>query len=334
MRTRLFLRTTEFLWQEGHTVHATEKEADDRARMMLEIYRDFAENVMAIPAILGVKTESEKFAGALKTYSVETMMQDGKALQFSTSHNLGQNFSKPFNVKFLDEKGDTQYGWQTSWGLSTRVIGGLIMVHSDDVGLVLPPRLAPVQVVVVPIGAGNEKWANVLVAAKSIADDLKNKLNLKVKFDDRDMRPGEKFFEWERKGVPLRIEIGPKDLDAGKVVFVRRDTGEKKSVLQKDFQDSVINELDSIQKNLFERALKYRKDKTKRVDNWEDFKKEIEGDNFVFAHWCGDGDVEAEIKKETGATIRCIPFDEPLEEGKCIKTGKFSKQRVLFARSY
>src|SRR3989344_7518654 len=332
MRTRLFLRTTEFLWQEGHTVHATEKEADDRARMMLEIYRDFAENVMAIPAILGVKTESEKFAGALKPYSVETMMQDGKALQFSTSHNLGQNFSKPFNVKFLDEKGDTQYGWQTSWGLSTRVIGGLIMVHSDDVGLVLPPRLAPVQVVVVPIGAGNEKWANVLVAAKSIADDLKNKLNLKVKFDDRDMRPGEKFFEWERKGVPLRIEIGPKDLDAGKVVFVRRDTGEKKSVLQKDFQDSVINELDSIQKNLFERALKYRKDKTKRVDNWEDFKKEIEGDNFVFAHWCGDGDVEAEIKKETGATIRCIPFDEPLEEGKCIKTGKFSKQRVLFAR--
>lgn len=333
MRTRLFIRTTEFLWQEGHTVHATEQEADDRARMMLSIYADFAENFMAIPVIPGVKSESEKFAGALRTYTVEAMMQDGKALQFATSHNLGQNFSKPFDVKFLDENERTVYGWQTSWGLSTRVIGGLIMTHSDDSGLVLPPKIAPIQVVIVPIGEGKENYDKVLLKTQEIFEELKSN-NVLVKLDNRDIRPGEKFFEWEKKGIPIRLEVGPKDLAENKVVLARRDTGEKQNLVFDDLTNSIKTELDAIQKNLFERALKYRTEKTKKVDNWNDFKKEIEGGNFVLAHWSGEKEDEAEIKKETSATIRCIPFYTVDEDGVCVKSGKPSKRRVIFAKSY
>lgn len=334
MRTRLFIRTTEFLWQEGHTVHATDKEADERARMMLDIYRDFAENFMAIPVIPGVKSESEKFAGALRTYTVEAMMQDGKALQFATSHHLGQNFSRPFDVKFLDENERTEYGWQTSWGLSTRVIGGLIMTHSDDLGLVLPPRIAPIQVVIIPIGEGNEKFSEVLSKARSIQEDLKN-ASVSVKIDERsDMRPGEKFFEWEKKGVPIRLEIGPKDLASNKVVVARRDTSTKKDIGFNTLVEEIKSELEAIQKNLFDRALRYREEKTKKVDTWDQFREAIEGGNFVLAHWCEDKEVEAEIKKETSATIRCIPFDTVDEAGVCIKSGRPSKRRVIFAKSY
>src|SRR3989339_326493 len=334
MRTRLFIRTTEFLWQEGHTVHTTEQEADDRARMMLEIYRDFAENFMAVPVIPGMKSESEKFAGALKTYTVEAMMQDGKALQFATSHNLGQNFSKPFDVKFLDENEHTQYGWQTSWGLSTRVIGGLIMTHSDDSGLVLPPKLAPTQIVIIPVGQGNEAFPQVLLSVEKISETLKTE-GLRVKVDKRDnLRPGEKFFEWEKKGIPIRVEIGPKDLAADKVVVVRRDTGEKKDVSMQEITSTVKNDLEVIQKDLFAKALEYQKQKTRTVDTWEDFRTAIEEGCFVLAHWCGDKEVEAEIKKETAATIRCIPFNQIEEDGKCIKTGRPSKGRVIFAKSY
>lgn len=334
MRTRLFIRTTEFLWQEGHTVHTTEKEADDRARMMLEIYRDFAENFMAIPVIPGVKSESEKFAGALRTYTVEAMMQDGKALQFATSHNLGQNFSKPFDVKFLDENERTQYGWQTSWGLSTRVIGGLIMTHSDDSGLVLPPKLAPIQIVIIPVGQGNEAFSKVSDKASEIQNILKGQ-NFRVKLDQRDnLRPGEKFFEWEKRGVPIRIEIGPKDLSANKVVFVRRDTGEKMDIQMEEISSVAKTLSDQIQNNLFSRALEYQKQKTRVVNNWDEFRQAIEDGCFALAHWCGDKDVEAEIKNETSATIRCIPFSQIEEEGKCVKTGKPSKGRVIFAKSY
>ncbi len=334
MRTKLFIRTTEFLWQEGHTVHANHEEADERARMMLEIYRDFAENYMAIPVIPGVKSESEKFAGALKTYTVEAMMQDGKALQFATSHNLGQNFSKPFDVKFLDQNERTEYGWQTSWGLSTRVIGGLIMVHSDDAGLVLPPKIAPTQVVIIPVGQGNKEYGEVITQAKSLYEQLKD-AGVRVKLDDREnFRPGEKFFQWEKRGIPLRVEIGPKDIAANKVVFALRDTSAKKDIQIVDFTNSVKDELDQMQTRLFNNALAYRKAKTKKVDSWEEFRTAIDEGFFVLAHWCEDKDVEAEIKKETSATIRCIPFDTEEEAGVCVKTGKPSPRRVIFAKSY
>lgn len=334
MRTRLFIRTTEFLWQEGHTVHATDQEADDRARMMLDMYRDFAENFMAIPVIPGMKSESEKFAGALRTYTVEAMMQDGKALQFATSHHLGQNFSKPFNVKFLDENERTQYGWQTSWGLSTRVIGGLIMTHSDDSGLVLPPRIAPTQVIIIPIGQSNVAFTQVLVKANEILKTLKN-AGIRVKIDARDnMTPGEKFFEWEKKGIPIRLEIGPKDLAESKVVLARRDTGEKNNFSFDNLDTSISFLLETIQSYLYSRALDYRNMKIKKVDTWEEFREAIENGNFALAHWSGDKEIEAEIKKETSATIRCIPFDTVEEEGACIKSGKPSSRRVIFAKSY
>ncbi|MFA6297315.1 MAG: proline--tRNA ligase [Candidatus Paceibacterota bacterium] len=333
MRTRLFLRTTEFLWQEGHTVHETHDEAEKRSLMMLEIYRDFAENYMAIPVILGVKTESEKFAGALHTYCCEAMMQDGKALQFATSHDLGQNFAKVFNVKFIDQNNVEQFGWQTSWGLSTRTIGGLIMTHSDDKGLVLPPKIASIQVVITTI-TPNEESKDVIpekahVLAKALSD-----VGVRTHVDDRDIRPGEKYFEWEKKGVPVRIELGPKDVANNVAMLVRRDTGFKKSVPLADLEKEVIALLEEIQKNLFDTALKYQKEKTVSVDNWDEFVKAIEEGKFVLAHWSGEADVEVKIKEETLATIRCIPFNQPEEKGVCIKSGKPSTKRVLFAKAY
>ena len=333
LRTRLFLRTTEFLWQEGHTVHETEVEAEARARQMLEIYRDFAENYIAIPVIPGMKSESEKFAGALRTYTIEAMMQDGKALQYATSHNLGQNFAKAFGVKFLDRNNTEQYGWQTSWGLSTRTIGGLIMAHSDDKGLVLPPKIASIQAVITTI-APSEKDKEIVTKKAMEIDGLLKKSGIKSKTDTRDIRPGEKYFEWEKKGVPIRIELGPKDIANDSAVLVRRDTGEKTKISLGSIVESVSKLLVDIQKNLYDKALEYNKAKTKKVDTWEEFVAAIEGSNFVLAHWSGDKDVEAAIKEETGATIRCIPFDQKPEKGVCIKSGKPSAGRVIFAKSY
>ncbi len=333
LRTRLFLRTTEFLWQEGHTVHATNEEADARARQMQEVYREFAENYMAIPVIPGVKSDSEKFAGAAQTYTLEPMMQDGKALQFATSHNLGQNFAKVFNVKFLDENNTEQFGWQTSWGLSTRSIGGLIMTHSDDKGLVMPPRIASIQAIITTIAPNPEAATVVTAAANELSVALKT-VGIKTRVDSREIRPGEKFFAWEKKGVPVRVEIGPKDVAAGTCVLVRRDTGDKKSVALVDAPTEISALLVEIQSNLFNRALEYQKEKTKSVNTWEEFVAAIEAGNFVLAHWDRDAATEALIKEETGATIRCIPFSQPEESGVCIKTGKPSSKRVLFAKSY
>jgi len=332
-QTRLFLRTTEFLWQEGHTVHETESEADERARMMLEIYRDFAENYMAIPVIPGVKSESEKFAGALRTYTIEAMLQDGKALQYSTSHNLGQNFAKVFDVKFSGRSNAEEFGWQTSWGLSTRTIGGLIMTHGDDKGLVLPPRIASIQAVITTITPNEEAKTSVPVKARELSLLLKN-AGIKTHVDDRELRPGEKYFKWEKKGVPVRIELGPKDIANNMAMLVRRDTGEKKSVPLADLIKEVAGLLKEIQKNLFDKALRYQKEKTVSVDTWEDFVVVIEAGKFVLAHWLGEAEVEAEIKEETAATIRCVPFDQPEENGVCIRSGKPSTKRVLFAKSY
>lgn len=332
MRTRLFMRTTEFLWQEGHTVHATHDEADQRARQMLEIYRVFAEEFLAIPVIPGQKSESEKFAGALRTYTVEAMMQDGKALQFATSHNLGQNFAKAFDVKFLDQNSEMQYGWQTSWGLSTRTIGGLIMCHSDDKGLVLPPRVASTQVVITTIGPVDSKPA-VLQRALELKAEMEER-GVRVEVDDRDLRPGEKFFDHEKKGIPVRVELGPKDMAQNQAVFVRRDTGVKAIISLQDAAVEAVRLLDTIQTDLFTVAQNRLVEKTKRVDSYEEFKKEIEAGNFVLAHWCGDAEVEAKIKEETGATTRCIPFAEPEESGVCIYSGKPSTQRVVFAKAY
>jgi prolyl-tRNA synthetase len=333
LRTRLFLRTTEFLWQEGHTVHATEKEADERARMMLDIYKDFAENYMAIPVIPGTKSESEKFAGAFKTYCIEAIMQDGKALQFATSHNLGQNFAKVFNVKFLDENNTEQFGWQTSWGLSTRTIGALIMTHSDDKGLVLPPKIASLQAVITTIVPSEKEKENVTKKAQELVTLLEN-AGVRTKADIRDMRPGEKFFEWEKKGVPIRIELGPKDIANNSCVLVRRDTSEKKPVKLDVLVAEVEALLTDIQHSLFDKALAYKKAKTKVIDSWDEFVTAINEGNFVLAHWSGDASVEAQIKEETGATIRCIPFDQPEESGVCIKSGKPSQKRVVFAKAY
>ncbi len=332
LRTRLFLRTTEFLWQEGHTVHATNEEADARARRMLDIYRDLAENYLAIPVIPGIKSESEKFAGADKTYTIEAMMQDGKALQAGTSHNLGQNFAKAFNVSFLDENGERQFGWQTSWGLSTRIIGGLIMTHSDDTGLVLSPRIAPIQAVITTIGRSDEKRA-VDKAAEQLAHTL-DEAGIRVHVDASDARPGDKFYEWEKKGVPLRLELGPKDIASGSSVLVRRDTGAKETVAASALAKRVQQLLDEIHKSLYDRALAYQKEKTKNVDSWDEFVREIEAGNFVLAHWSGDAEVEKKIKEETGATIRCIPFDQVREDGKCVYSGEASTGRVIFARAY
>lgn len=332
-RTRLFLRTTEFLWQEGHTVHATDTEADARARQMLEIYREFAENIMAIPVIAGQKSESEKFAGALRTYCLEAMMQDGKALQFSTSHHLGQNFAKAFDVKFNDENNNLEFAWQTSWGLSTRSIGGLIMTHSDDKGLVLPPRIAPIQAVVIPLMFKGADEQEVLNKADEVGAILKA-AGVRVKVDHKIGRPGEKFFEWEKKGVPVRVELGPKDIAVNACVLARRDTGEKITVSLDDVATELPKLLEEIHASLYNRALSMRNENTVRVDNWDEFKTAIEACKFVLAHWSGDEVDEAKIKEETNATIRCLPFDEKDEDGQCIFSGKPSKRRVLFAKAY
>ncbi len=332
MRTRLFLRTTEFLWQEGHTVHQTEDEAESFTKQMLDVYRQFAEEVMAIPVIPGQKTDSERFAGAVRTYCIEAMMGDGKALQAGTSHMLGQNFAKAFGVKFLDADGKEKYGWQTSWGVSTRLIGGLIMAHGDDKGLVLPPKLAPHQVVIIPIGVTPEEVEASQSKAQEIADQLKEE-GVRVKVDSRDLRPGPKFFEWEKKGVPVRIEIGPKDLANSSVMTVRRDTSTKQVLTEEGLIDAIKDILDQIQKNLYQKALAFREEHTVTVDDYKKFKKDVEG-NFVLAHWCGSAECEAKVKEETKATIRCIPFGQAKTPGKCLYCSQKTDLVVIFAKAY
>ncbi|MCF6240127.1 MAG: proline--tRNA ligase [Bacteroidales bacterium] len=335
MRTRLFLRTAEFLWQEGHTAHATAEEAIAETKQMIDVYADFVENYMAVPVIKGTKTENERFAGALETYSIEAMMQDGKALQAGTSHFLGQNFAKAFDVKFTDKNSKLDYVWATSWGVSTRLMGALIMAHSDDKGLILPPKLAPYQVVIVPIYKNQEQLDQITEKAKELMADLRAK-GITVKYDGRDThRPGHKFAEYELKGVPVRFAIGPRDLEQGNVEVARRDTLEKKIYPQEGIAEIVVDLLDKIQKNMYDKALQFRKDNTYTVDSYDEFKDIIENKGgFVLAHWDGSKETEEKIKNETKATIRCIPVDAVEEEGKCILTGKPSKRRVLFAKAY
>ena len=334
MRTRLFLRTAEFLWQEGHTAHATREEAEAEARQMQNIYADFVENYMGVPVIKGVKTASERFAGALDTYTIEAMMQDGKALQAGTSHFLGQNFGKAFNVTFVDKEGKTDYAWATSWGVSTRLIGALIMAHSDDNGLVLPPHLAPIQVVIIPIYRSMEQLDEIRKKVNGIADNLK-KLGISVKFDDADNRkPGWKFANYELKGVPVRLAMGGRDLENNTIEVMRRDTLEKETVSCDGIETYVQNLLEDIQKNIFQKALKLREERTVKVDSYDEFKEKIEQGYFVLAHWDGTPETEERVKNETKATIRCIPMDDDNEPGCCMVTGKPSARRVLFARNY
>ncbi|WP_075341094.1 proline--tRNA ligase [Tenacibaculum agarivorans] len=335
MRTRLFLRTAEFLWQEGHTAHATKNEAVAEAKQMQEVYATFAEQFMAMPVVRGAKSESERFAGADDTYTIEALMQDGKALQAGTSHFLGQNFAKAFDVKYTSREGKQEYVWATSWGVSTRLIGGLIMTHSDDAGLVLPPKLAPIQVVIVPIYKGEEQLNAIFDKMQPTIAALKAK-GISVKFDDRDtMRPGAKFAEYELKGVPVRVAIGNRDLENGTVEVARRDTFEKQTVAQDDLINFVENLLSEIQTNLYDKALSYRDTHITKVDSFEEFKKVIEEKGgFVSAHWDGTEETEDKIKELTKATIRCIPNDAVEEEGSCILTGKSSNKRVLFAKAY
>ena len=335
MRTRLFLRTAEFLWQEGHTAHATKDEAIAETVKMLDVYADFAENWMAMPVIKGVKTESERFAGAEDTYCIEALMQDGKALQAGTSHFLGQNFAKAFDVKFSDKNNTQEYVWATSWGVSTRLIGGLVMTHSDDEGLVLPPRIAPVQVVIVPIFKGDEQKAMIDEKMAVVVASFKA-AGIRVKYDNTDNnRPGWKFAEYELKGVPIRIAVGPRDLENNQVELARRDTKEKTAISLDGLTETVAALLLEIQANLLQRATKYRDDHITSVDTWDEFINVLDNKTgFVLAHWDGTAETEEKIKDQTKATIRCIPLDNPLEDGKCILTGNPSKQRVLFARAY
>ncbi len=335
MRTRLFLRTAEFLWQEGHTAHATEKEAVEEARKMLEVYADFAENWLALPVLKGVKTINERFAGAVDTYCIEALMQDGKALQAGTSHFLGQNFAKAFDVKYLTKENKQEFVWATSWGVSTRLMGALVMAHSDDNGLVLPPKLAPIQVVIVPIYKNEEQLAAISERVLKIKKSIEAK-GISVKYDDRDTyKPGWKFAEYELKGVPLRLAIGPRDLEEGTIEVARRDTLEKSTYQQIDIENKVEHLLEAIQKNLYQKALTFRDDLTYKVDTWEEFKHAIDNKGgFVLAHWDGTTDTELKIKEETKATIRTIPLNNPQETGKCIYTGKPSTQRVVFAKAY
>ena len=334
MRTRLFLRTAEFLWQEGHTAHATKNEAIAEAKQMQEVYAEFAENFMAMPVVKGVKSDSERFAGAEDTYTIEALMQDGKALQAGTSHFLGQNFAEAFDVKFTNKEGKQDYVWATSWGVSTRLIGGLIMTHSDDNGLVLPPKLAPIQVVIVPIYKGQDQLDAISEKVKSIQSDLRKK-GITVKFDDRDtFRPGAKFAEYELKGVPVRIAIGNRDLENGTLEIARRDTFEKQIVNQDDSVNFIENLLEEIQVNLFQKAIDFRKQNTSIVDDFKEFKKAIKKGGFVSAHWDGTEETEDRIKEYTKATIRCIPNDAKEESGVCVLTGKPSNKRVLFAKAY
>jgi len=335
MRTRLFLRTAEFLWQEGHTAHATRDEALEETKLMNQVYANFVENFMAIPVIQGTKTASERFAGAEETYCIEALMQDGKALQAGTSHFLGQNFAKAFDVKFASDSGGLEYVWATSWGVSTRLIGALIMTHSDDNGLVLPPNLAPDQVVIVPIYKGEEQQRQIAEVAEKIKIELEQD-NIRVKFDNRDkFKPGFKFNEYELKGVPLRIAIGPKDLEQGTVEVARRDTLTKTTRTQQEVTAYVKNELADMQKALFEKAKNFRSQHTTMVDDFETFKKILEEKGgFISAHWDGTEATEEAIKNETKATIRCIPMESSSEEGICVYSGKPSSQRVLFAKAY
>ncbi|MFD0931318.1 proline--tRNA ligase [Psychroflexus salinarum] len=335
MRTRLFLRTTEFLWQEGHTAHATKKEAIEEAELINSLYADFAENYLAIPVVQGLKSESERFAGAVETYCIEAMMQDGKALQAGTSHFLGENFAKAFDVKFTSDQGKQEYVWATSWGVSTRLMGALVMTHSDDNGLVLPPNLAPIQVVIVPIFKNEEQLQLISEKANAIADALKTK-GIRVKFDNRTThKPGWKFAEYELKGIPLRIAIGPKDLEKGSVELARRDTLSKTFENQEGIEDLVENLLKEIQQELFNKAKTFRDDHITEVDSFEDFKETLENKGgFISAHWDGTTVTEEKIKDITKATIRCIPLESSKESGKCVLTGNFSSQRVLFAKAY
>jgi prolyl-tRNA synthetase len=335
MRTRLFLRTAEFLWQEGHTAHATREEAVEEALRMVNVYSQFAEESMALPVIKGYKSENERFAGALDTYAIEALMQDGKALQAGTSHFLGQNFAKAFDVQFTDKTGKLDYVWATSWGVSTRLMGAIIMAHADNNGLVLPPKLAPIQVVIIPIYKKEEQLSELSEAALKIKKSLES-LGISVKYDDRDnYKPGFKFADNELKGVPVRLAIGPRDLENNTIEVARRDTLTKETIPIDSVASFVPALLDDIQKNIYTKALNFRKENTYTVDNWQDFIARLDSTGgFILAHWDGTVETEEKIKEETKATIRCIPFDSPEEEGKCIYTGKPSKRRVLFARSY
>jgi len=335
MRTRLFLRTAEFLWQEGHTAHATAQEAQEETKRMLEVYEEFAQNTMAVPVIKGVKTENERFAGAIETYCIEALMQDGKALQAGTSHFLGQNFAKAFDVQFANKEGKLDYVWATSWGVSTRLIGALIMAHSDNDGLVLPPKLAPIQVVIVPIYKSEDELNRISEVVKKLKKELE-KRNISVKFDNRDtQRPGFKFAEYELKGVPVRIAIGARDLENNTVEVARRDTKEKETLSLVDLDAKIEHLLENIQNNIYQKALDFRDSNITQVDSYQEFKNTLDSKpGFVLAHWDGTTETELKIKEETKATIRCIPLNNKLEDGICIYSGRPSKQRVLFARAY
>ncbi len=334
MRTRMFLRTSEFLWQEGHCAHATAEESEARTVQMINLYAEFARKYMALPVVIGVKTETERFAGALNTYTIEAMMQDGKALQSGTSHNLGQNFAKAFDVTFVNKENKPEYVWANSWGVSTRLMGALIMAHSDDNGLVLPPHLAPIQVVIVPIFKNAEQLAKITETITPIIEELAAK-GISVKFDDDDKkRPGFKFADYELKGVPVRLAIGARDIEAGTIEVMRRDTLEKSQLQIAGLPESIEALLEEIQLNIYDKALKMRDSRVKKVDSYEEFKKEIENGGFFLCHWDGTPETEELIKAETKATIRCIPLDGEDEEGVCMVTGKPSKRRVIIARAY
>jgi prolyl-tRNA synthetase len=335
MRTRLFLRTAEFLWQEGHTAHATMEEAVKEAETMLNVYATFAEKWMAIPVLKGTKSANERFAGAVETYAIEALMQDGKALQSGTSHFLGQNFAKAFDVKFLTKENQLEYVWATSWGVSTRLMGAIIMAHSDDNGLVLPPRLAPIQVAIVPVFKSSEQLAAITQKVLPIKHALESK-GISVKYDDREThKPGWKFAEYEFKGVPVRITIGPRDIENGTVEIARRDTLEKEILRMTDIENKVHHLLDQIQQNLFDRAYDFRENNTFRVDTWEEFKDVLDNKGgFISAHWDGTSETEEKIKEETKATIRVIPLNNPKEIGRCVYSGRPSAERVIFARAY
>ncbi len=334
MRTRLFLRTAEFLWQEGHTAHATREEAEEEAMRMINLYGEFAEKYMAVPVVKGVKSANERFAGALDTYTIEALMQDGKALQSGTSHFLGQNFAKAFDVQYVDKENNMQYVWATSWGVSTRLMGALIMAHSDDNGLVLPPKLAPIQVVIVPIYKNAEQLAAIDAKVEGIASKLRS-MGISVKYDNADnKRPGFKFADYELKGVPVRLVMGGRDLENNTMELMRRDTLEKETVSCDGIEEYVVRLLDEIQEGIYQKALNYRKEHTVAVDTYEEFKEQIEKGGFVLAHWDGTSETEERIKEETKATIRCIPFEGDITPGTCMVTGKPSARRVLFARAY
>jgi len=334
MRTRVFLRTTEFLWQEGHTAHATAEEAQRETRQMLDVYATFAEEWMAMPVIKGAKTETERFAGAVDTLCIEALMQDGKALQSGTSHFLGQNFAKAFDVQFVNKENTLDFVWGTSWGVSTRLMGALVMAHSDDLGLILPPKLAPIQVVVVPIYRAEEDLQKISERIAPVIEELKAK-GISVKYDaDDKYKPGYKFAEYELRGVPVRLGIGMRDLENGTIEVARRDTLSKESRPIEGIAAHIETLLDEIQANIYKKALKFREENTFRVDTWEEFKAQIETGGFIRAHWDGSNETEEAIKAETKATIRCLPFDEAQETGKCVYSGKPSNQRVVFARAY